>query len=168
MLCPMAMWMNTTFLFSWDASKADSTRPDRAVTILVYGDVVVGKALELLLPADLYRVRFAAPHSLGFPEERARLLAGVRLLLLTPGMGATHRDKILAILGGGAASANIPVLELGAPPAGARIEADYSVPWPCRIEDLSKQIDAALRFRADRAIVDSLRNTSENTEGRGE
>lgn len=118
--------------------------PEEPTVIVINGDPVVSKALALLLQTASYDVRFASRSSLEDPAATSRLLEGAQLALVTPGMVSEHYERVLGLLQGGLAMGSVPVLQLGASPDGVQARADYIVPWPCRIEDLRRQIDAAL------------------------
>ena len=118
--------------------------PARATVMIVYGDPVVSQTLAMLLQTASYEVRLASLSSLEEPRERASLLAGVRILLFTPGLEAGRRDDFLTSLKSDSALEKISILELGLPSGEARIAADYSAPWPGRTEDLIRRINAVL------------------------
>lgn len=111
-----------------------------AAVIVVGRDAIVGQALELLLRTD-YNVVFAAESAFEVPES----LRGARLLILAPGLGPASRRDILASVRGRPTTSMLPVLELvtdsGSPQL---VERHLVVPWPCRPEDLKRQIEVAL------------------------
>ena len=74
------------------------------------------------------------------PEQ---LLEGVRLLLLAPTLSAESRETLLAEMGSTLDAANIPVLIVHEP-QGSPGGGPAFIPWPCRLEDLTKKIEAAL------------------------
>lgn len=82
-------------------------RPPAAVVVLG-GDAVVGRALELLLHNADHSVTFVALTSVG----ASRALDGARVLLLAPGLGEKDRRAVLASVGGEPHTTAIPVLEL--------------------------------------------------------
>jgi hypothetical protein len=79
------------------------------------------------------------------PERPAeQLLEGVRLLLLAPTLSAETRETLLAEMGSALDAANIPVLTLSTTLKEAPGDGPVFIPWPCRLEDLTKMIEAAL------------------------
>jgi hypothetical protein len=110
------------------------------VVLILGGDWVVGRALRLLLRDAEYRVRFLIGPSLDQPG----LLDGVQLLLLAPGLGAEFRDALLALVGRRPLAVRIPILELVDNPRSAGDGAAHTVPWPCRAEELKREIKALL------------------------
>ena len=75
------------------------------------------------------------------PEQ---LLEGVRLLLIAPTLSAESRETLLAEMGSTLDAANIPVLTLSTTLKEALSDGHAFIPWPCRLEDLIKKIEAAL------------------------
>lgn len=100
-----------------------------------------GRALEALLQGVGYDTRLIEDPPEGNPEE---LLDGVRLLLFAPTLSAESRDALLADLGGTLAVADVPVLTLSTGLREALGDGRGYIPWPCRLEDLTKRIDATL------------------------
>src|ERR687890_1507225 len=105
------------------------------------GNSVSGRALEALLLGVGYDTRLIEDPPDRPPEE---LLDGVRLLLLAPTLSAESRENLLAEMGGTLDAANIPVLTLSTTIKEALGDGPVSIPWPCRLEDLTKKIEAAL------------------------
>jgi hypothetical protein len=102
---------------------------------------VAGRALEALLQGVGYDTRLIED----LPESPpAQLLEGVRLLLLAPTLSAESRETLLADMGSTLKSANIPVLTLSTTLKEALSDGHALIPWPCRLEDLTKKIEAAL------------------------
>ena len=104
------------------------------------GNSVAGRALEALLQGVGYDTRLIED-----PPERSaeQLLDGVRLLLLAPTLGAESRETLLAEMGSTLEAANIPVLTLSTSLKEALAGGPAFIPWPCRLEDLTKKIEAA-------------------------
>ena len=104
------------------------------------GNSVAGRALEALLQGVGYDTRLIED-----PPERSaeQLLEGVRLLLLAPTLGAESRETLLAEMGSTLEAANIPVLTLSTSLKEALAEGPDFIPSPCRLEDLTKKIEAA-------------------------
>ena len=100
-----------------------------------------GRALEVLLQGVGYDTRLIED-----PPERPaeQLLEGVRLLLLAPTLSAETRETLLAEMGSALDAANIPVLTLSTTLKEAPGDGPVFIPWPCRLEDLTKMIEAAL------------------------
>ncbi len=102
---------------------------------------MAGRALEALLQGVGYDTRLIEDPPEGMPEQ---LLEGVRLLLLAPTLSAESRETLLAEMGSTLDAANIPVLALSTSLKEAPGDGPVLVPWPCRLEDLTKKIEAAL------------------------
>jgi hypothetical protein len=80
------------------------------------------------------------------PPERSpeQLLEGVRLLLLAPTLSTESRETLLTEMGSMLEAANIPVLTLSTTLKEALGDGPVFIPWPCRLEDRTKKIEAAL------------------------
>jgi hypothetical protein len=102
---------------------------------------VAGRALEVLLQGVGYDTRLIED-----PPERPaeQLLEGARLLLLAPTLSTETRETPLAEMGSTLDAAKIPVLTLSTTLKEAPGDGPVFVPWPCRLEDLTKKIEAAL------------------------
>ena len=116
-----------------------------SVTLAVSGDPVVGKALMLLLRGYRYDVRFLPISSLGEPDS----LKGIGLLLLAPQSDAMGHEAILPAVRYIPSAAEIPTMELVTTlgetlEQRARAGSICTVPWPCSIEELKRQIEAKL------------------------
>jgi hypothetical protein len=105
------------------------------------GNSVAGRALEALLQGVGYDTRLIEDPPERSPEQ---LLEGVRLLLLAPTLSAESRETLLAEMGSTLDAAQIPVLTLSTTLKGALSDGHAFIPWPCRLEDLTKKIEAAL------------------------
>ena len=90
------------------------------VTLGIFGDPVVGRALVLLLRGPRYEARFLPASSSGVPEA----LDDMQLVLLgpTPGLSAGRRETLVASLVDTAVVAGIPILELVVPSGRGREE----------------------------------------------
>jgi hypothetical protein len=108
--------------------------------VIVGGEVLVGRTLELLLRSADCKVRFLSEPSLGESE----MLDGIRLLILAPGANTESREAALALISARTAEARIEVLELADDRQGALVGAREVLPWPCRIEYLKRRVMAAL------------------------
>jgi DNA-binding response OmpR family regulator len=116
--------------------------PETQITVAILsGNPLVGRVLELLLGSAGYEVRL-----LEEPEafEVADLLAGVDVLLLDRGVSDERREDFLGAMASKLETATIPVLALSPGPEGALAAEDRLVPWPGRVEDLAREIDAVL------------------------
>lgn len=105
------------------------------------GNSVAGRALEALLQGVGYDTRLIEDPPESTPEQ---LLEGVRLLLLAPTLSAESRETLLAEMGSTLEATNIPVLTLSTTIKEALGDGPVSIPWPCRLEELTKKIEAAL------------------------
>ena len=116
-------------------------------TLGICGEPVVGQALTLLLRGSGYTVRFLRTQSFWEPQA----LKDVRLLVLapTPGLSTERRNALRRSLKEISEARSMPVLELvrSGEPGRRREEAEseswHTVPWPCRIEELERRIEAA-------------------------
>jgi hypothetical protein len=102
---------------------------------------VAGRALEALLQGVGYDTRLIEDPPEGAPEQT---LEGVKLLLFAPTLSAESRGAFLAEMGSTLYAANIPVLTLSTTIKEALGDGPGLIPWPCRLEDLTKKIEAAL------------------------
>ena len=102
---------------------------------------MAGRAMEALLQGVGYDTRLIED-----PPERPpdQLLEGVRLLLLAPTLSAESKEILLADMGSTLDAANIPVLTLSTSLKEALAGGPAFIPWPCRLEDLTKKIEVAL------------------------
>ncbi|HEY6711990.1 MAG TPA: hypothetical protein VI055_06945 [Rubrobacter sp.] len=105
------------------------------------GNSVAGRALEALLQGVGYDTRLIEDPPERSPEQ---LLEGVRLLLLAPTLSTESRETLLTEMGSMLEAANIPVLTLSTTLKEALGDGPVFIPWPCRLEDLTKKIEAAL------------------------
>ena len=102
---------------------------------------MAGRALEALLQGVGYDTRLIEDPPERSPEQ---LLDGVRLLLLAPTLSAESRETLLAEMDSTLEAANIPVLTLSTILNEAPGDGPAFIPWPCRLEDLTKKIEATL------------------------
>jgi len=103
---------------------------------------VVGRALEALLQGLGYHTRLIDEYLAGEPQE---VLGDAQILLATPTVSTESRARFLDSMRSAPATATMPVLTLS---TALKIEpADEMglVLWPCRLEDLRMEIEAALR-----------------------
>ena len=114
--------------------------PAATVIVVVGGDSIVGHALALLLRGSGYDATF---EEIGvFDAGRAVRKAG--LVLLAPGLEEWHRDAVLSSVVAACQDGDLTILEL-VPAASSRPgEGHAIISWPCRPEDLEREIEAAL------------------------
>jgi hypothetical protein len=105
------------------------------------GNSVAGRALEALLQGVGYDTRLIEDSPEKPPEQ---ILEGVRLLLLAPTLSAESRETLLEEMGSTLEAANIPVLTLSTSLKEALAGGPAFIPWPCRLENLTKRIEAVL------------------------
>lgn len=126
------------------------------MALAICGDPVVSRLLVLLLEDSGYEVRFLPRLSLNEPGA----LEGVRLLLLTPTpeLSSERRAALLASLKDIQEAAGLIVLELVTlsderrreeARDDSRGESWHLVPWPCRLPELKRRIEAALLTNSD-------------------
>lgn len=119
----------------------EESRLENAVIILG-GDTVVGRALELLLRGSDRNARFLSAVS---ELEEPGLIERTGLLLLAPGLDAERREAALGLLRQRSASRRVPVLELVSNARTEKLADDHFVAsWPCQMEDLQKRIRTLL------------------------
>ena len=114
----------------------------RTTVAILSGNPLVDRVLELLLEDAGYEVSLLEVLEAFRVED---LLDGVDDLLIGRGLGDDRREDFLRAMVSTLETATIPVLALSPGPKGALAEEDRLVPWPCRIEDLAREIDAAAR-----------------------
>jgi DNA-binding response OmpR family regulator len=113
----------------------------RAKVIVVGGDPVVGRSLEVLLQAAGYNVRFQPEPA---ADGLAELLVDARLLLVVPALSAESGNALTDVVI--RTATKIPILELLPANGGEAvgIQGADAVPWPCPLEELQQRIQAAL------------------------
>ena len=102
---------------------------------------MVGRSLEVLLQGAGYGTRIIEEPTPGNPHE---LLEGIRLVLVVPTPSTESRERFLASIEGKSGRAAIPVLTLSMVLNKVLSDPTGRVPWPCRLEDLKNEIEAAL------------------------
>ena len=132
------------------------------LVIVVWGDPVIARALVLLLRGSGYDARHLSDSSL----SETKVLESVQILLLTPipEPSSKQREALLTSLRNTPGATKIPVIELvplRTTPRATKIPVIelvseettegraqyrpwYTVLWPCRIQELERQIEAAL------------------------
>ncbi len=73
------------------------------------------------------------------------LLEDADVVLLGHDLGNGRREDFLRVMTSRLETATIPVLALAPGPKRALAGVDRLVSWPCRIEDLAREIEASLR-----------------------
>ena len=111
--------------------------------VLVFGDSVVGQALELLLGGSPdFDVRYSVDPSL----DNLDLLDGIGLVLLAPVVRIELRASLLRLIENRPPDRRIPILELVSDGEATRDGVDHALLWPCPTEDLKRWINDALLF----------------------
>ena len=128
------------------------TRQTPTTIAILGGNAVVGRALEVLLRSVGYEVRLwlEDPEAYDGPEE---LLEGVDVLLLGPGLDAEERrEEYLRDMTGALETAAIAVLAFSPGQEGMIAQVRRLVPWPCRVDELAREIEAVLPSRHGRVV----------------
>ena len=112
-----------------------------ATLAILGGDAVVGRALEALLQGLGYDTLLIEECGTSKPEQ---LLQGIQLLLAAPTTDTESRERFLAGMRGTPDTAAIPVLTLSTAVDKDLDDGPGLVLWPCRMEDLRSEIEAAL------------------------
>jgi DNA-binding response OmpR family regulator len=112
----------------------------RTTVAILSGDPLVGRALELLLRGAGYEVRLLAELDAVRVEDQ---LHGVDVLILDRGLSDGRREDFMGSMATTLETATIPVLSLSPGSEDKPVEEDRVVPWPCKIEDLVREIEAA-------------------------
>lgn len=129
-------------ILAWKRRVAAEAVPTAATIVVVGGDAVVGHALELLLRGSGYEARSEALST--FDANGAPLDA--KLILLAPGLDERGRGTVLAYVDDARRGRRIlPVVELVPAIAAWPGEGHALLPWPCRTEDLEREVEVALR-----------------------
>ncbi len=112
-----------------------------ATVAILSGDAVVSRALEVLLQGLGYHTRLIEEFDAGKPDE---LLGGIQVLLAVPTVSPEYRERFLAGMRSSPRTAAIPVLTLSTVAQKDQANQTGLVLWPCRLEDLKREIEAAL------------------------
>lgn len=120
-----------------------------AVAILS-GDHVVGRALEALLQDTRYESKFVNNCSSG---ELENMLVGVGVVIL-PGDYEEQGEGFMNSLVSMSTGLGIPVLKLVPGIGGKNEDLVRMVSWPCPIENLKREIEAALATGSDTKAMD--------------
>ncbi len=126
----------------------------RTTVAILSGNPLVGRILEFLLDSAGYEVRL-----LDEPDafKLGALLEDVDVVLLSHDLGNGRREAFLGAMTNGLQTATIPVLALAPGPKRALAGVDRLVSWPCRIEDLAREIEASLRAAEGSEALDGSR-----------
>ncbi len=112
----------------------------RTTVAILSGDPMVGRALELLLEGVGYEVRvLEEPDAKGVRD----LLHDIDVLILDRNLSNGRREDLMGALATTLETATIPILSLSRGSEGTPAGEDRVVPWPCKIEDLAREIEAA-------------------------
>jgi hypothetical protein len=111
-----------------------------AMVAIVGGSAVVGQVLKLLLQDADYDTKFIPEQSLDEPGS----LDEIQLLLFPPGLSAESRRAVAKLIADRSLEARIPILELTWNAQAEYAEVGNFVRWPCRVEELKRQIKAFL------------------------
>jgi hypothetical protein len=113
---------------------------------IVGGDLLVGRSLEVALQSSGYDAHFL--NGSLTDDEPTELLDEVGIVIFAPRMSTKRRRSFLSRVRSTLATVRVPVLELVTTASVAsqngREELVGLVPWPCPIEDLEREIEAAL------------------------
>ena len=113
---------------------------EQSAVAILDGDQVIGRALEALLQDTNYKSKFLANFSLEEPKE---ILAGVRVVILSSDCNG-REEGLLNNLVSVSTGLGIPVLKLVAVVEEKKEDLIRLVSWPCPIENLKREIEAAL------------------------
>ncbi len=130
----------------------------RTTVAILSGNPLVDRVLELLLEDAGYEVSLLEEREAFRAED---LLDGVDVLLIGRGLGDDRREYFLRAMASTLETATTPVLALSPGPEGTFATEDRLVPWPCRIEDLAREIDAALHAAEGGEPIDGSRTPAE-------
>ncbi len=112
------------------------------VTVAIVGkDPLIGQVLESLLQAAGYGTQFVT-----YPvtDDPHNMFADAHIVLLMPGLSSISREGCLISKVTTAAATKTPILELIPEPDEVPSLRARPVRWPCRLEQLRREIEAAL------------------------
>lgn len=101
----------------------------------------MSRALEVLLQGLGYHTRLIEEYGAGKPDE---LPGGIQLLLVAPTVSTEYRERFLVGMRSSPGAAAIPVLTLSTVSQKDLADQTGLVLWPCRLEHLKREIEAAL------------------------
>ena len=110
--------------------------------IVISGDPLASRILALLLQDSSYQAKSLPIASL----NESGLLEDVQLLLLTPTQALSTEDRkaLLASLKEMPRETELIVMELIREEEEAQEVQTHKVPWPCKMDELERRIEAAL------------------------
>ena len=112
------------------------------ITVAIVGkDPIIGQVLESLLQAAGYGTQFVT-----YPvtDDPHNMFADAHVVLLMPELSKISREECLISKVSTAAATNIPILELILEPDECPSLRARPVRWPCRLEQLRREIEATL------------------------
>ena len=122
-----------------------SMRPKAStpITIVIVGkDPIVGRAIGSLLRTAGYNTRFVADP---IRDGSLSALMEAHVVLLAPGLSAEAREKVLGSGTSNPVAAETPTLELvSEADEGQPRQGHHRVRWPCSLEQVRREIEAAL------------------------
>lgn len=121
-------------------SRVTARAAPTVVVVVVGGDSIVGHALALLLRGSGYDARFEALRTF----DARRVLRETGVVLLAPGLNEWGQTAGPAAVVAACHDGGLPVLELVPATVSRSGEGHALIPWPCRPEDLEREIEAAL------------------------
>ena len=104
------------------------------------GNAVADRALEALLRGAGYVTRLIEEP---FTGEAQELIGDAQLLLVAPSVDRGSKEYFLGSIGVPGKSP-VPVLTLSMLPTTGSSDQTGLIAWPCRLEDLKREIDAVL------------------------
>ena len=110
--------------------------------IVISGDPLASRILALLLQDSRYQAKFLPIASL----NESGVLEDVQLLVLTPtqALSTEERKALLASLKEMPRETELIVMELIREEEEAQELQTHKVPWPCKMDELERRIEAAL------------------------
>jgi hypothetical protein len=113
---------------------------------IVGGDPLVGRSLEVAFQSVGYDAHFL--NGSLTDDEPTELLDEVGIVIFAPRMSTKRRRSFLSRVRSTLGTVRVPVLELittaSVASQNGQEELVGLVPWPCPIEDLEREIEAAL------------------------
>jgi hypothetical protein len=132
-------------ILAWKGSVAAEAVPAAATIVVVGGDAVVGRALELLLRGSGYDARSETLSAF----DAGGASSGAELILLAPGLEELDRSTVLTFVDADNRGDNLPVVELVPATKAWPREGHAFLSWPCRTQDLEREVEVALHRTRD-------------------
>ena len=130
----------------------------RTTVAILSGNPLVGRVLGLLLDSAGYEVRLLEePEAI---KVRA-LLEDADVVLLSHDLSNNRREDFFRAMTSRLQTATIPILTLSPDHKRPLAGEDRLVSWPCRIEDLAREIEASLRVTEGGEALDGSRTLAE-------